>query len=308
VRLYDLDPATLSPNLESVRRTLRRGADALVITHLYGYPADFHGVRGIGAEFGVPIVEDAAQAAGGKLRGVRLGALGDVSILSFGRGKGLAAGSGGAVLMRNGFERNHVDAIRDTLAAAHEGGFEFISLAAQWLLARPALYGIPSSIPTLRLGETVYKPAHEPRSISSLAAAILPSALGLELEESRARRAHAAAILSTLTRGARVDAVKPIPGGESGYLRLAVLDPSGALSPAVRLGAVRGYPMTLDQHPQLESLLEPGECAGSGSCYIRDRLITLPTHSRVRSADVLRIAMWAKAPQPDASGAAWAAT
>jgi hypothetical protein len=279
-----------------------------VVTHLYGYPADFNAVQEIAAELGVPIIEDAAQAAGGKLHGTRLGALGDVSILSFGRGKGLAAGSGGAILMRNGFECSHAEQLRLSVAPPRRGGFEFVSLAAQWLLARPALYGIPSSIPGLRLGETVYKPAPEPRSISNLAAAILPGAIQMDFDETRMRQARAAAILSTLTRSARIDPVKPIPGGEPGYLRLAVLDPVGALSPNVRLGAVRGYPMTLDQHPQLQSLLEPGESAGPGSSHLRDRLITLPTHSRVRSVDVLRITMWAKAQQPDASAAAWVPT
>ncbi|HJP60779.1 MAG TPA: DegT/DnrJ/EryC1/StrS family aminotransferase, partial [Gemmatimonadaceae bacterium] len=308
VRLYDLSPATLSPNLDSLRRAARRGVDGVVVTHLYGYPADLNAVQEIGTEFGIPIIEDAAQAAGGKLHGVRLGALGDVSILSFGRGKGLAAGSGGAILMRNGFERSHGDGLRLSVAPPKRGGFEVVSLAAQWVLARPALYGIPSSIPALRLGETVYKPAHEPHSISTMAAAILPGAIKMDFDETRTRQARAAAILSTLTRSARIDPVKPVAGGEPGYLRLAVLDPGGAISPNVRLGAVRGYPMTLDQHPQLHSLLEPGESAGSGSSLLRDRLLTLPTHSRVRSIDILRITMWAKAQQPEASAVAWVPT
>src|SRR5437762_3027348 len=45
VRLYDLDPTTLSPDLDSVGRVISRGVDAIVVAHLYGYPADVEAVR-----------------------------------------------------------------------------------------------------------------------------------------------------------------------------------------------------------------------------------------------------------------------
>jgi dTDP-4-amino-4,6-dideoxygalactose transaminase len=101
VRLYDLDPATLSPDLDSVRAAIGRGVDAIVVAHLYGYPADVAGVEELAALHGIPVIEDAAQGAGGTVRGMRLGSLGDVSILSFGRGKGTTCGSGGALLSRS---------------------------------------------------------------------------------------------------------------------------------------------------------------------------------------------------------------
>src|SRR5579862_7565643 len=97
VRLYDLDPATLSPDLESVARTLARGADAIVVAHLFGYPADMPGVAAIAHAHGTIVIEDAAQQAGGMLHDVPLGARGPLSVLSFGRGKGWAASGGGAL-------------------------------------------------------------------------------------------------------------------------------------------------------------------------------------------------------------------
>jgi dTDP-4-amino-4,6-dideoxygalactose transaminase len=107
VRLYDIDPVTLSPDLDSVRAALRRGVDAIVVTHLYGYPADMFGVASLAAEAGVPVIEDAAQGAGGTLRGSLLGSIGDVSVLSFGRGKGMTGGSGGALLVRTTVDITH---------------------------------------------------------------------------------------------------------------------------------------------------------------------------------------------------------
>src|SRR5262245_61247127 len=45
VRLYDVDPATLSPDLDSVRHMMSRGVSAIVVAHLFGFPADVHAVR-----------------------------------------------------------------------------------------------------------------------------------------------------------------------------------------------------------------------------------------------------------------------
>lgn len=95
VRLYDVDPATLSPDLDSVRAVIRRGVDAIVVAHLYGYPADMIAVAKIAGEEGIPVLEDAAQGAGGTLCDALLGSIGDVAVLSFGRGKGTTGGSGG---------------------------------------------------------------------------------------------------------------------------------------------------------------------------------------------------------------------
>ena len=81
VRLYDIDPATLSPDIDSVRDVIRRGVDAIVVAHLYGYPADVRSVQNLAAEHGIPVIEDAAQGSGGTLNGALLGSLAETSIL-----------------------------------------------------------------------------------------------------------------------------------------------------------------------------------------------------------------------------------
>src|SRR5205814_4557558 len=53
VRLYDVDPRTLSPDLESLKSALHRGVDAIVVAHLYGYPADVQAVQELAESYGV---------------------------------------------------------------------------------------------------------------------------------------------------------------------------------------------------------------------------------------------------------------
>ena len=298
VRLYDLDPATLSPDLDSVREAIGRGVDAIVVSHLFGYPADVSGVQRLAAEHGIPVIEDAAQGAGGTLNGKRLGNLADISILSFGRGKGTTSGSGGAVLVRTPALDEWACRIHINLGAGSAGGKEVVTLAAQWVFAHPLLYRLPASVPALRLGEMVFHAPKEPRAMTATAAMLLPAAMNLDEEEIRDRRRRANDILARTRTSSRMSPVSTIAGGESGYLRLAMLDAIGSAVPLPDLGAARGYPLTLEQHVQLQPMLAANERAGRGAAQLRDRLFTLPTHARVSPADLSRLAEWLNPPPP----------
>ena len=292
VRLYDLDPATLSPDLDAVRAAISRGVDAIVVAHFYGYPADMRGVEECAAAAGLTVIEDAAQGASGSLHGARLGSIGSSVVLSFGRGKGMTAGSGGALLGRGALPIDGTHRIEDSRAT----GREVAALCAQWALARPSLYRLPTAIPMLKLGESVYHDAGEPRSISPTAAAIIPRAIEMERMESLVRRRNAKSIIDRID-ARKFAAVRPIAGGESGYLRCVVLDSTGRARPSVAIGALRSYPKTLDEHPQLHAMLAPGERAGRGAKQMGERAFTLPTHSRVSRLHVERAAEWLRAPE-----------
>ena len=292
VRLYDLDPATLSPDLESLEQCLKRGVDAIVVSHLYGYPADVSTVRDIGARHCIPVIEDSAQAAGGKLGGVRLGGIGEISILSFGRGKGATTGAGGAVLVRTPALVEWVREARHQLGSARRGGKEVGALAAQLLLSHPLLYRLPASVPALKLGEMVYRSPKRPARMPASSTAMLTSVLRRDDSEIETRRARANDLVSRVKASGRIVPIRPIAGGDPGFLRFAVTDTTGHISPNPALGIMRGYPLTLEQHQQLQPFLESGETAGKGSKLLRDRLLTLPTHSRVAPRDHARLCEW----------------
>lgn len=292
VRLYDLDPSTLSPDLASLRQTVQRGVGAIVLAPLFGYAVDVTGVSEIAAQAGIPLIEDAAQSAGAEFRGKRVGAFGTISILSFARGKGTTGGSGGALLVHDTSYHERADQVASSMAPAATGWSDVLKLSAQWILGRPSLYRIPSSMPGLRLGEMIYHAPHAPRQISRAACTVLDSAMALNDAEVASRRLRAQEIQALLMDGHSFSFIKSVTDSVAGFLRLAVLDMKGRAVPVPRLGILRGYPLTLDQHPMSRTVVVSGETAGRGARELRDQLFTLPVHSRMNARDVHEISAW----------------
>jgi dTDP-4-amino-4,6-dideoxygalactose transaminase len=91
----DVDPCTRNVTPETVRAAFASHTKAIVAVDLFGSPAPVPELRALG----VPVLEDAAQAAGASLGGVPAGALGDAATLSFYPSKNLPCfGDGGAVM------------------------------------------------------------------------------------------------------------------------------------------------------------------------------------------------------------------
>jgi dTDP-3-amino-3,4,6-trideoxy-alpha-D-glucose transaminase len=91
----DIDPETFCVTPETVKAAMTHRTKAIVPVHLFGNVAPVEELR----ELGVPILEDAAQAAGAERNGVKAGALGDAATFSFFPSKNLPClGDGGAVV------------------------------------------------------------------------------------------------------------------------------------------------------------------------------------------------------------------
>ena len=287
VALYDVNPLTLAPDLASFERVLASGASAAVVAYLYGVPFEWEAVAGLARRFGVPLIEDAAQGHGASWRDTPLGALGRLSIVSFGRGKGWTGGNGGALLLRD---------IPLSLVAAPETGNgnarTTLGLAAQWLLGRPALYGAPRAMPGLALGETVY---HSPSAVSSMPIASAAAALATEeasTSEADCRRANARR-LSVELAGGNAERILVPSGAEPGYIRFPLLRHGGMQSLPARasaLGISASYPTTLAQLPSLQASLVSVEEGFPGAERLVRELVTLPVHSRVSDVELSEIA------------------
>jgi len=296
--LYDLDPATLGPDEASLRAALAAGAGTVVVVHLYGVPVDVPAVRALASERGTIIVDDAAQGAGASIGGRPAGMLGRFGVLSFGRGKGVTGGSGGTLLAAEPTAAAAVAGIGERLAPPTGGARAALALTAQWALARPALYGLPLSIPALGLGETIYRPPHPPRRCGAFPLGVLSRMLPLAEAEAARRRANAGRLRAALAGARGVSAIQPSDGSEPGWLRLplrlAVGDAreSVAVARAKRLGVWPGYPRSLADLAGFGGRRCNAGTEFPGALELASRLVTLPTHGRLAPHDVAALEAW----------------
>jgi dTDP-4-amino-4,6-dideoxygalactose transaminase len=91
----DVDPSSQNVTVETVAAALTPRTRAVIAVDLFGNPAPVQELR---AETGLPVVEDAAQAAGARAYGLRAGSLGTAATFSFFPAKNLGCfGDGGAI-------------------------------------------------------------------------------------------------------------------------------------------------------------------------------------------------------------------
>jgi len=100
---------TLDP--DDVKKRLTRRTKAMIAVDVLGHPCDYDAL----AAFGLPIVEDAAEAHGALYRGRPAGCFGIASVFSFHANKTIATGEGGCVVTDD-------DRIADRVAVLNNHG------------------------------------------------------------------------------------------------------------------------------------------------------------------------------------------
>lgn len=105
---WTLDPSLLE---EELRNSAARGQlpKAVIAVDLYGQCADYDRILELCAEYGVPLIEDAAEALGATYKGKMAGSFGECGIFSFNGNKIITTSSGGMLLSK---ERTIVEQAR----------------------------------------------------------------------------------------------------------------------------------------------------------------------------------------------------
>jgi dTDP-4-amino-4,6-dideoxygalactose transaminase len=105
--LVDSEPATWNISPELTREAIRKNHDrninpaCVIAVHNYGMPAMMDELKAICTEYGIPLLEDAAEAIGSTYHGRKAGILGDLGVLSFNNNKILTTYGGGALVTNN---------------------------------------------------------------------------------------------------------------------------------------------------------------------------------------------------------------
>lgn len=78
---------------------------AIIVVHLYGMPASMDAIVGLSNQYGIPILEDAAEAMGSTYKGIACGTFGSYGFLSFNGNKMITTSGGGALLCHSEMDK-----------------------------------------------------------------------------------------------------------------------------------------------------------------------------------------------------------
>lgn len=101
VKFADIQTTTYNIDPQKIKKTINSKTKAIIPVDFAGQPCDLDEINDIACEHGIPVLEDAAHALGAEYKGKKVGALADMTILSFHPVKAITTGEGGMVLTDN---------------------------------------------------------------------------------------------------------------------------------------------------------------------------------------------------------------
>ncbi|HKC64315.1 MAG TPA: DegT/DnrJ/EryC1/StrS family aminotransferase, partial [Pyrinomonadaceae bacterium] len=114
----DIDPATYNISAEKIEATITKRTRAILPVHLFGQCAAMRAIMALSERYGIPVIEDAAQAIGAQDEGRQAGTVGAIGCFSFYPSKNLGAAGDAGMMTTND------DGIARRLRTLHVHGSE----------------------------------------------------------------------------------------------------------------------------------------------------------------------------------------
>lgn len=103
---WNMSPEFLREAIEDRIAKTGKKPKAIIPVHLYGMPAKMDEIVSIANEYGIPLLEDAAEALGSEYKGQKCGTFGEFACLSFNGNKIITTSGGGALVCSTKEEAN----------------------------------------------------------------------------------------------------------------------------------------------------------------------------------------------------------
>lgn len=124
----DIDPDVFALDPTSVEAKITPRTKAIIVTHLFGHPADMDGILSIARRHHLRVIEDSAQAPGAHYKGKKVGTIGDIGVFSLNCHKTIQTGEGGVCVTENPELAKRLQLIRNHAEAVIEGGMKVESM------------------------------------------------------------------------------------------------------------------------------------------------------------------------------------
>jgi len=272
IACYDLDPSTLSPDIDSVHAVAGENTLAVIGQHLFGIPTPMDELASVAHRVGASLIEDAAQGLGGTFKGKKLGTMGDFGLFSFGRGKPLPLGGGGALVGSAGDFESLIP------RQVSSGYLDLAKAASSRFLSHKRIYGVLEALP-LGLGETVFDPGFVMKPMSRALQVVGACSLR-ELQSLNEHRNATASIYHEMLYDTGELTFSPYNGAV--FTRYPFMTGINPIPEALhRLGVRRMYPKAILDERAIAPYRAAHNMPTPGASRISERLITLPTHGGI---------------------------
>jgi perosamine synthetase len=135
IEYCDIDPETLSIDIQNLLSKDLNNTLAIVCTNLFGLSSDIVKIKKICEKFNIYLIEGVDYGIGTEFNGLKIGTLGDIAILNFQEGKALPVG-GGAIITNLDFINNFYSKKR---LMCHSN---YIKIIGYYIFSRPFMYSI----------------------------------------------------------------------------------------------------------------------------------------------------------------------
>jgi len=285
IACYDLDPSTLSPDMDSVHAMAGENTLAVIGQHLFGIPTPIDELISVAHGVGASLIEDAAQGLGGIFQDKKLGTIGDFGLFSFGRGKPLPLGGGGAIVGSD-------EIVQSLISGPTSSGYlDLARAASSRFLSHKRIYGVLEALP-LGLGETVFDPGFLMKPMSR-ALQRMGACSMRALQSLNVHRRATAKIYHEILYDAGESLFRPSNGAV--FTRYPIMAGINPIPKSLRrLGVRCMYPKAILDEQSIAPYRAAHNMPTPGALRISGRLITLPTHGGIDSELARTIAVGVK--------------
>ena len=119
-RFADVDTENFCLDPMSILKNINKNTKAIIVVHLFGYPAPMDEIMNIARKYKLYVIEDCAQSINAIYKKKFTGTIGDIGVFSFNQNKTITTGEGGVVVTNNSelskrlcLIRNHGEVVLD---------------------------------------------------------------------------------------------------------------------------------------------------------------------------------------------------
>lgn len=294
VRICDINPNTLSYNLDELASIDFSKVLAIVSANLYGNPDDLAALETLAQTHGVYLIDDAAQSMHAMQHERYAGTFGDVGLYSLDKGKNITSIQGGIIVTN---DDSLALLIEDEITNLPTTSFpqklsEAVKILIYSIFLHPRLYWIPANISALGLGKTIYTTDYLFTKYSEHLASISLRLFSRISQITNERKHHAATLRHILKDFRGIRFIEYTADAFSSSLRFPVIvedsEKRHRLVKALNeggIGATTSYPCSIAELDEVKSFAIEHNNNSSGGRYIAQHILTLPTTPNMNSHD-----------------------